>query len=160
MGSVTKVVENLEVEFSKVKIVSGQDSLIFGYGDKKELDAIIKGKSENGMRMYPLVWYLMPNEVEYNDYEASANFTFIIAHNSDTEYLNDQRFKLIYDTILFPYLENVLNQLQRPSLVIASKEYKITEYPNYSDGGKNSQIDCWDALKLDIDLKISNGLIC
>ena len=160
MGTVIKVVDTLESEFAKINQISGQDELNFGYGDKFELDRIIVGKTNNRQKMYPLAWYLMPNELEYTETKASGSFTFLIAHNSQPLYLNDQRFKIIYDDTLFPYMESILKMFEKSRYIIPAKEYRITEFPNYSESGKNVQIDCWDALRLIIDLEIYKDNEC
>ncbi|AGO47381.1 structural protein [Cellulophaga phage phi19:1] len=153
-----KVIDIIEAEFAKIPQIAGQDSLLFGYGDKREIDAVIIGNKHK--KMYPLAWYLIPNEITHSATSAKGTFEFIIAHNSKIDYRNDQRFRLMYDTVLFPYLEAIITRFNRPSLIVPSDTYRITEYPNYSDSGKHSQIDCWDALKLVIDLEILGDNNC
>lgn len=157
MIRVEKVLNDL---FNGIQL-DGLDSLKFGYGDEKELDAVIIGKINNRQQSYPLLWYVMPNELSNDGNITEGSFTFILAHNTKDEYYNDQRFDLVYETVLYPYIEEVLRLLGKSNRIMPSEDYRYTNYPNYSkEMKKHKQVSIWDAIELKIDLKINNGNNC
>lgn len=159
---IVKAEKVLEELFANVQL-TGLDGLNFGYGDEKELDAVIITKSMNQQKAYPLLWYKMPNKVRNypNLGYAEGTFSFILAHNTKLDWFNDQRFNQVYDTILYPYLEETLRLLGKSNRIMEVDDYDTTNYPNYSKSLKETeQIDYWDAIELNIDLKISNGINC
>ena len=154
---IIRVEEILESTFDNIQL-EGLDKLNFGYGDEKELDAVIIGKTINQKKAYPLLWYVMPNELtlEKNYLQVSGTFRFILAHNTELDWFNDQRFNNVYNTILFPYLEKILDLLDRSRVIEVSDSYKTTNYPNYSKNLKEAEkVDYWDAIEIKIDLKIN-----
>lgn len=157
---IVRVEEILESTFSNVQL-TGLEKLNFGYGDEKELDAVIIGKTMNNQKAYPLLWYVMPNQVSSNGNYAEGNFKFILAHNTDLDWFNDQRFNNVYNVVLYPYLQEVLRLFDKSNRIMPSVEYRTTNYPNYSKTLKQTeQVDYWDAIELTIDLKINNGINC
>lgn len=154
---VEEVLENAFSDFS----IDGLDKLNFGYGDEKELDAVIIGKTMNNQIAYPLLWYVMPNELTTKEDYAEGNFRFILAHNTELDWFNDQRFRNVYNTMLFPYLEKVLDIFNRSHRITSNAVFKTTNYPNYSKTLKTSEkVDYWDAIELKIDLKIHKEHNC
>jgi len=153
-----RVEKVLEDTFKDVQL-EGLDSLKFGYGDEKELDAVILGNKRK--QMYPLLWYVMPNSVTIKDPYAEGTFNFILAHNTKLDWFNDQRFNKVYDAVLFPYLDEVIRLLGRSRRIMHNDEYTTTNYPNYSkDLIKSEKPEYWDAIELSIALKINNGNNC
>lgn len=160
---IIKVEKVLEELFTDIQL-TGIDKLNFGYGDEKELDAIIIAKTMNNNKAYPLLWYKMPNEISNKplDGYAEGSFTFILAHNTQFDWFNDQRFDMVYETVLYPYLEEILRLFKKSKRVMTEEDdYTTTNYPNYSkDFNKSEEVDYWDAIELKIDLKINNGINC
>lgn len=150
MGNIVRVEKLLSDTFCKIETVKNQRPIWFGYGDSVELDKILLLKGEKGK--YPLLWYVMPNKLKYSQGYAKGKFTFILAHNTTSDWNNDQRFQKTFDTILFPYLENMLKAIERSHNVTLSMQtgYQFTNFPNYG-GAKSEQIDFWDAIKIEID---------
>lgn len=159
---IVKVEDILSKTFLKIETVAGQNPIWFHYGDTKELDAVLSAKK--GEKKYPLLWYVMPNRLTYEQNGANGKCTFILAHNTTLHWFNDQRFKKVYDEILFPYLENMLKALQKSHNVSFSStsEYDFTNFPNYSVSTKTEspQDSFWDAIKIEIDLQIYNDNDC
>ena len=116
---IVKVEEVLEGVFSSIETIESIGKLNFGYGDEKELDNVLLTKSMNKQKAYPLCWYLMPNELKVDETKgcAEGSFTFLIAHNTELSWFNDQRFKNVYDTILYPYLELILREISQLSMI-------------------------------------------
>ena len=166
MGTVIFKVEKVFEETFGGLTISGQDDLNFGYGDERELDAIIVGKSMNQKKAYPLLWYKMPNNVTNNPLMGycEGSFTFILAHNTKLDWFNDQRFENVYEAILYPYLEEILKAIGKSNRISSEDgAYSSTNYPNYSKSitaSSSERVDYWDAIELNIDLKINNGINC
>lgn len=154
--------------FDTIPVLTNTDKLSFGYGDKKELDSILITKQRNGQICYPLLWYNLPNTLDANERYVEGNFDFVIAHNTQLDWFNDQRFNINFKKILYPYFELVITALTKangitPLYVTGNKKYKYTNYPNYgspsaNDGGsEQQQVDAWDAIKFTVKLQISSS---
>lgn len=153
MGNIVRVEKILSDTFCKIDAVKGQNPIWFHYGDSKELDSVLTQKREQ--RKYPLLWYVMPNKMKYSLGTATGKITLILAHNTDLDWNNDQRFEKVFDEILFPYLENIVYVMSRSANISFSlqREYSFTNFPNYSvvSENKTQQIDAWDAIKLEFE---------
>ena len=162
-------VENIFIDvFKKVESVQGLNPLFFHFGNQKELDAVIQTRQENQLYTYPLLWYLMPNELKVNNGFAIGECTFVIAHNTRLDWFNDQRFKEVFNKVLQPNFDIALKTLRRsPSISVldfsSGEEYRYTNFPNYGkptsfDGDNEAQaINYWDALKFTVNLQIHDG---
>lgn len=164
---VVRVEKILEEAFSNIETIEGQDPIWFGYGNSKELDAILTTKISNGKKAYPLLWYVMPNSLTQKDGYANGNFNFILAHNTRLDWFNDQRFNIVFEKTLFPYFEKVIDAIDSAKRIytIEEDEFKYTNHPNYSYNSRkegkplseSKQIDIWDAMTFDIELSIKNN---
>ncbi len=165
---IIKIEDVFQEFFSNIGEIDGIGKLHFGYGDEKELDNILLTKKVNRKKAYPLCWYLMPNKINVKPSQgyAEGNFTFLIAHNTRLDWFNDQRFKEVFTNVLYPYLEVILKAFDKSRRIMPDEEYETTNYPNYTktqtnkDGKKTVHPEYWDALRLDIKLKINNGNNC
>lgn len=159
---IIQVEKYFETIFSNLQ-VTGQDSLKYGYGDELELDRILVMRNKNNKKNYPLLWYLMPNELSHSFGAAKGICKFVLAHNSTLDWLNDQRFDNVYDTILFPYAEKVFEAINKSGNVsLESKDFKWTNMPNYTEKAlnKTKQVEFWDAILLKLDLRIQDDKNC
>lgn len=159
---IVKVEKHFETAFSSIQI-SGLDSLKYGFGDSLELDRILVMRGENNKKNYPLLWYVMPNKLNYNYGSAQGTFKFVLAHNSTLDWLNDQRFDNVFDTVLFPYAEEVFAAIDKSGNISRdSKDFKFTNMPNYTDAtlNKTEQVEYWDAIVLEMDLRIQETKDC
>lgn len=165
-------VENIFMEeFSNLEAVNGHNSLFFHFGEQKELDAVIQTRQENQDYTYPLLWYLMPNEVSVSTLWAEGEFDFILAHNTELEWFNDQRFKKVFNEILQPNLGIVLTAIGKSEKIERLKlsdgsDYRYLNYPNYGnpttfEGQEEAkQINYWDAMRVTLRLRIHKDYNC
>ncbi len=161
---VVRIEKILESTFLNTESIEGQDPLIFGYGDAKELDTVLATKIRNSKKAYPLLWYVMPNTLKYKEDGFSGVCRFVLAHNTDSNWRNDQRFNETFEKCLYPYFEKVLDIIDSSSDFGFTEElsYSFTNAPNYSNASlsKNLQVDVWDAISIDVDLTFYNENDC
>ncbi len=156
-----KVENILQDVFSDIEPVSGHNKLLFHFGEQKELDSVIQTRQENNQYTYPLLWYIMPNELTgYLGY-AEGDMRFVLAHNTELEWFNDQRFREVFNTVLQPNFDLVIKKIKNASRLdfVGEFNYRYTNYPNYGNPttfeGKDSakQINYWDAIGFTLNLR-------
>jgi hypothetical protein len=165
-------VENILMDvFSGMDPVADHNPLLFHFGEQKELDSVIQTRQDNGEYTYPLLWYLMPGQLSGFSSWVEGELRFVLAHNTDLNWRNDQRFEQVFNGILQPNFDLVLKKLDK-SHVIEVMEfsdgslYRFTNYPNYGnpttfEGKKQAkQINYWDAIGFTLNLRIHNDHEC
>ena len=151
--------------FATVPVYGSNNKLTFHYGEQKELDAFLVAKKSNA---YPLLWYNLPNTIDANSQYVEGEFEFVLAHNTNLDWFNDQRFTKVFEAVLFPYFELVMQGLNKAngiSVLNLSNDttYRYANLPNYGnptnfEGKKQTkQVDIWDALKFTVKLNIKKG---
>lgn len=155
-------VENILMDvFSDIAPVTGHNKLLFHFGEQKELNNVIQTRQENEQYTYPLLWYLMPNELTgYNGY-VEGDMRFILAHNTELQWFNDQRFEKVFNEILQPNFDLVVKAIRKSSRMdfVGEERFRYTNYPNYGNPttfeGKDEakQINYWDAIGFTINLR-------
>ena len=165
-------VENVFMdEFTGLDPVAGHNPLFYHFGEQKELNAVIQTRQENQTYTYPILWYLMPNEVTVTNLWAEGDFEFVLAHNTNLDWFNDQRFKNVFNAILQPNFEIFLSAIARSKRIERLKlsngnEYSYLNYPNYGNPttfeGKSEakQLNYWDAMKATLKLRIHKEHNC
>ena len=165
---IIRVEQILDRLFETVPEIDNNGKLFFGYGEQKELNAILLTKQKNETPCYPLLWYNLPNTLQGNRQYSEGNFDFVLAHNTTLDLFNDQRFNDIYDNILYPYFDLVIQAFDNaPGIdlfhISENNRYEYTCYPNYGSPttfeGKDEQkqVDIWDAIKFKVKLRISSN---
>ncbi len=156
--NVIKVESYFETAFDAIEQVSGQSKIWFGWGDQKELDRILLAKKKV---KYPLLWYVMPNELKYQKGYANGTCKFFIAGNSNIDDFNDQRFTKVYNTLLFPYMENFFKAIQiSKNISFTDDTYSWENIPNYTKQNKTGGVDYWDVISIKLDLTIKYDKNC
>lgn len=148
-------------------IVIGSESypVTFGYGDQKELNLFLRAK-QNEDSVYPLIWLVYPvlESHNYTDKNLESDIKLIVAvRNDKVHWLNEQRYKTTYSTILIPLLEKIIRSFKGTKIatIIQRDEkilYEIVKHPNYSNTDKRDEhytTDIWDAIELRISLLIN-----
>lgn len=132
----------------------------FHWGDEKELNRYIQKKGDNS---YPLIWLLpSPDNHEGGGQHATKSCSFIVAtREMDQALYNDERYQLSFDIVLNPLTDYLIQGLTKSSLTsVVTREFVTTNFPNYSaDSESNATIDKWDAKKLDIQVRFTDGNI-
>lgn len=138
---------------------------VFMYGDDKQLTDFLR-QSKTHSNPYPLIWLTYPfvekhkrSRVEFKD------MTLVLAVESNSSMLNDQRLIETYSKVLIPLLDNIRTAFHRCNIINLEDEYRITKYPNYSyvyianaqDVNLTNYI--WDALKISIDGYITSNCL-
>jgi hypothetical protein len=157
MINVLPLMSNSSGEFFNVK---------FSFGDDKELmNYLIEKRGE----IYPLIWYIYPTmETHKNNHVTISEAQFILAVKSNDHYLNQERFSTNYKNFLVPLFDNFIYLLKKSNIVNLNEEIKVVKFPNYSNeklpgnreslksSEKHKTFDIWDALKVTLDMQISN----
>ena len=162
---IVKVEQIFDELFDTIPIYDGNNKLFFGYGEQKELNAILLARQKNGNPCYPLLWYNLPNTLEGNKIYSEGNCDFVLAYNTTGDLFNDQRFTQIFNEILFPHFSLVIQALEKANGISVlniseDKKWKTTNYPNYGspttfEGKKQQkQVDIWDAVGFTLKLNI------
>jgi len=132
----------------------------FGYGDPKELNAFLKSKENDEFHPYPLIWLLYPVTEEHRKTEVILNNAqFIIAVDTNSSILNEERLTTSYKEVLFLIYNNFILAMSKSNTINLKRDVKVTKFPNYSGDEKTSMhftTDGWDALKVIINCRINN----
>lgn len=150
--------DRLNLVLSKLKPVNGFQP-IFKYGDNKELKAFLRVKAQANKKPYPLIWLVYPFvEEQKKNYVYIDKITLVLATNTNAQMLNDERLVKTYKGILIPLLEDMQKVFMKSNIIFVKDEsYKITKFPNYGENDQHEQTDIWDALKVTVDMQISNN---
>jgi hypothetical protein len=137
---------------------------IFGYGDKKELNAFLKIKHTDRTRTpYPLIWLLYPYGENHSKTNVTVNgLSLILATQTNASMGNVERMNKTFNKVLFPLLDNINKLFIRANITSYNEEFELTKYPNYSDNesaDEHAGIFIWDALKVDLDLTITDDCL-
>jgi len=148
--------------------------ITFGVGEQKELNAVLITKQKNKLPAYPLLWYKLPNRdlTGGKDY-VTGIFEFVLAHNTELDWFNDQRFEKVFETVLFPNFNLVMQTFQKHNRIDLLNygsdpniKYGLGNYPNYGaptsfEGkDKTKQVDFWDAIVFSVKLRIKADNNC
>lgn len=92
--------------------------------------------------------------------EVSRSCRFILAcQEPDQSKMNDVRLLNSYKNILNPLAERMIELFDVSSISRLTNGYKLQRIPNYSESGKNAQIDKWDVIVLECDLVINDNCL-
>ena len=144
--------------FPEVKSLSGESSheVIFGYGDKKELNSFLKVRELSDV--YPLIWLLYPyNEKHTNTKVEVTNAVFILAVSTNASMDNKERIDTNFGKILLPLFFKLRTAFKNANIINTNNEYDLVKHPNYSDtdeGTEHPGTFIWDALRIETDFDL------
>jgi hypothetical protein len=144
--------------FPEVLSLSGQSShkVIFGYGDKKELNAFLKVRKLE--TVYPLIWLLYPySEKHTNTRVEVSKAVFILAVSTNASMENKQRLDSNFGKILLPLFFTFRKAFKNANIINSNNEYDVVKHPNYSDGESGEEHPgtfIWDALRVETDFEL------
>ena len=170
MMSPEKVLKEIFVQLP-VSVIDGENyPVTFSWGSQKDCNAHLA--SIVSTNKYPLVWYV-PNEVVRVVEEQNVRIKLILAKNSQNQNsLNPEVWDREFETVLDPLLENVRKALERSNkTMIVGKTDTVYRSANYSaytpdelrrEGGQDEtkQIDIWNVIVFECDLKILGDVYC
>jgi hypothetical protein len=153
--SMIKVEDRLAEMFAYLPLMKGTSGGYFKptfvYGDQKQLLDFLRQNSK-GASKYPIIWLLYPfNERHTRSRVEYTNMELVLAVETNSVMLNDQRMKETYDKVLIPLFNNIKKCFSQANIVNTPDLYEVTKYPNYSEsaeGKENETTYVWDALKI------------
>jgi len=142
-------------------VVEKKNSLVFGqlplmdgfkpiykWGNEKHLIKQLKEFDKEKKSIYPLI-YQTSNQSDQDNIRSTCvtDLTFILAcRNLETDLLNEQRWAMSYENILYPLVQNIETCFNKAGVYMWDGKYSIQEFPNYGNGEENKTTDIWDAL--------------
>lgn len=117
---------------------------------------------------YPLIYQIsMTDTQDGNKKEANTRLELIIAtRNIETDLLNENRWAMSYENVLFPLAKNIEKCFTKAGIFRWSERYRLTKYPNFGGEPNTNQksnftTDIWDALKLELldEITVKDGCI-
>lgn len=141
---------------------------VYKWGNEAHLIKQIILYDKNLAVPYPLIYQISNSD----DDEVSKSYTttdlvlILATRNKSVEQLNEERWALSYQNILWPLAQNIQTLFKKSQMFVWDGTCKKTTYPNYGGqnntekGKENFTIDIWDALKLEFrGLKITNNCL-
>ena len=167
MMSPEKVLKEIFVQLP-VSVIDGENyPVTFSWGSQKDCNAHLA--SIVTTNKYPLVWYV-PNEVVRVVEEQNVRIKLILAKNSQNQNsLNPEVWDREFETVLDPLLENVRKALERSGktmivgngdTVYRSANYSADEVKSEGSQEETKQIDIWNVIVFERDLKILGDAYC
>lgn len=153
------VEEFLDGLFDNLPLIDGFKS-IYKWGNKDHLLKQIELFSKSSQTFYPLIYQTSNVSNQGND-ECEVSLSLVLAcRNTNVDLTNEQRWAMSFRNVLNPLTQNIENILRRSGQVTWNGNYKKTDFPNYGNGEENFTIDKWDAVLLELTIKISNLQTC
>jgi len=149
------VEERLNDVFSQLPEIDGFKP-VYKWGNEFHLIKQLTEFGNNSRSPYPLIYQTSMSEVQdVNKKEATVRLVFILAtRNTETALLNENRWAMSYDKVLFPLAKNIEKSFTKSGIFRWDEKYRLTKYPNF--GGEpntkqeaNFTTDIWDALKFE-----------
>jgi hypothetical protein len=149
----------LNTLFADLPLINGFNT-IYKWGNKQHLLKQLELYSKEAKTIYPLIYQTSNSSTQGKD-ECETQLSFVLAcQNLNVDLTNEQRWAMSYENVLYPLVENIENIFRSSGSVTWNNSYKITEFPNYGNGEENFTIDKWDAILLELTIKITNLQTC
>lgn len=141
---------------------------VYKWGNEAHLIRQIILYNKNRSVPYPLIYQISNSDNDENNknYTTTDLVLILATRNTETDELNEERWALNFQNILFPLAKNIETLFTKSPMFVWDGEFKKTTYPNYGGENnteknkKNHTIDIWDALKLEFrGLKIKNTCV-
>ena len=155
------VEERNSLVFEQLPLISGFKP-VYKWGNEKHLIKQLKQFDADRKSIYPLI-YQTSNQSEQDNIRNTArtDLSFILAcRNLETDLLNEQRWAMSYENILYPLVENIEICFNRAGIYLWDGIFTIQEFPNYGNGEENKSTDIWDALLFSTSITIKGNKSC
>jgi len=132
---------------------------VYKWGNEKHLIKQLKEFDKNSRSIYPLI-YQTSNKSNQDNIRNSCvtDLVFILAcRNLETDLLNEQRWAMSYEKILYPLVGNIEKCFNRAGIYMWDGLFSIEEFPNYGNGEQNKTTDIWDALLFTTSITIKGN---
>lgn len=131
----------------------------FDWGTREDLNIFLQQEK----KIYPLIWLETGFNESHSRQDGSVSVSIslkIATYGLDNTLLNQQRLNLTFKEVLFPMLDNIRKAFERSNVVqIDGDSWDLEKFYNYGTGSSSETTDWWDALKFDINLKITDDCI-
>ena len=153
------VEEFLDGLFDNLPLIDGFKPF-YDWGNKDHLLKQIELFSKSSQTPYPLIYQTSNVSNQGND-ECEVSLSLVLAcRNTNVDLTNKQRWAMSFRNVLNPLTQNIEDILRRSGQITWTGNYKKTDFPNYGNGEENFTIDKWDAVLLELTIKISNLQTC
>lgn len=159
--------DRLSEIFSYIPPIVNQNGLefkpTFMYGDESHLVDFLKQKKSQSS-VYPIIWLVYPSIEKHSKSEVKfSNLTIILAVETNSVMLNNERLVGTYKAVLIPLLDSLRNVLLKANIANIENEFTITKFPNYSDDSEQKEGNIatyvWDALKVSFSGTINKNCL-
>ena len=135
------IIRDIVNQIPTITYPSGEKSVQFGWGDKKELNKYLKVKKEGS---YPLIWLLSPSQELHtnNSTIVERDCNFVIATlETRSDLYNPQRYEGAFKSFLNPVTEYLTQGVRNasPTRILNDDNITITKFPNYSEDESSSK---------------------
>lgn len=133
---------------------SGVYKHTFMCGTEKQLEDFM-AQCKASKSIYPLIWLLSPyNEVHFKNRAEFENLQLVLAVETNTTMLNDERLKTTYSSVLMPLFHDFKRVITKANNFNVKDDFGFVKYYNYSNdngtGEKHKTSYIWDAVKVSI----------
>ena len=123
----------------------------FMYGNEKQLLDFLR-QTKQQKSVYPLIWMVYPFEENHERNKLSfTDLTLVLAVETNSVMLNEQRIAETYKNVLMPLFSNIRSAFTKANIASITEEYKISKFPNYSEtllSEENKATYIWDAMRV------------
>lgn len=129
---------------------------VFDWGTEEILNKfMVKHKQP-----YPLIWLVTGTNRSNNDIPERNTRLIIATRSKMPEEFNSFQHEHDFKVILYPVLNNVIRALKVNGMTSIDKDFKYQNLPNFGVvKDKTKTIDVWNAVVLDINIKLINNCI-
>jgi len=160
---IEEVLRDLFAKLPVMTISATDYTVNYGFGSHKDLLRYMNSqRKEQGGVSYPLIWLQTPVEraVRRDGLVTITNLTLVLATLSNVNDSNGTRLERTFKPTLIPLYENVLDILKKSGYtwILENDANTVTNYYNYGVDENDSEADdIWDALKVELNITMSNG---
>lgn len=142
--------------FAQLPLIQGL-AANYKWGDLVHLNKLIKLYGNNRQNPYPII-YNVSNNYGVEKISGDINYNplslVIATQNVNVDWHNGNRWATSYNNILFPLADSIIQAFKKSQVFNWDGEYKINEFPNFSQTDENATTDIWDALRIDVRITI------
>lgn len=148
----------VEQLINEIPLIQGFKTKFYWGKDGVDLNLFL---SEFKEKSYPLIYLVTSQETSKGNFsEARRRCKFVLfVQELKPSLLNTSRMLKSYADFLNPLAAYFIEALDISSISRLNDGYKLQRVPNYSESGKNAQIDKLDAIVIEVDLSISNNCL-
>lgn len=147
--------------FSQLPLIDGFKP-VYKWGNELHLIKQLKEFDKNSKSIYPLI-YQTSNKSDQDKVTDSCKTDLVLilaCRNLQTDLLNENRWAMSYEKILYPLVQNLEKVFERAGIYNWDGKYSLEEFPNYGNGKENKTTDIWDAVLFTTSINIYGKSRC